>query len=152
MVKILPTWRVLKRCKGVLPCGGSDAARRAMALVSGPRRTKTEGSTNIDRCNWLCLHLDYIINELKSYGVEIFVTDPHAGSEEAMHEYGVAVLPWADLPQADAIVAAVAHKEYAALSMGDVAAKLRPGGAFIDVKAAFDAQRIRAAGFRLWRL
>ena len=93
-----------------------------------------------------------IINELKSYGVEILVTDPHAGSEEAMHEYGVAVLPWAHLPQADAIVAAVAHKEYAALSMGDIAAKLRPGGAFIDVKAAFDAQRIRAAGFRLWRL
>ena len=93
-----------------------------------------------------------IINELQSYGVEIYVTDPQAGSEEAMREYGIAVLPWADLPQADAIVAAVAHKEYAALSVDDMAAKLRAGGAFIDVKAAFDAQGIKAAGFRLWRL
>ena len=31
-----PRNRVLKRCKGVLPCGRSDAARRAYALDSGP--------------------------------------------------------------------------------------------------------------------
>jgi UDP-N-acetyl-D-galactosamine dehydrogenase len=30
-----------------------------------------------------------IINELQSYGVEVFVTDPQAEAEEAMHEYGV---------------------------------------------------------------
>ena len=31
------TSRALSRCKGVLPCGRSDAARRDYALVSGPR-------------------------------------------------------------------------------------------------------------------
>ena len=93
-----------------------------------------------------------IINELKTYGVEVFVTDPQAESEEAVHEYGVPLLPWADLPRADAIVAAVAHKEFAALSMEDFGKKLVKGGAFIDVKAAFDATAIRAAGYKLWRL
>jgi UDP-N-acetyl-D-galactosamine dehydrogenase len=93
-----------------------------------------------------------IINELKTYGVEIFVTDPQAESEHALEEYGVPLLPWADMPQADAIVAAVAHDEFATLSMADFAAKLVPGGAFIDVKAAFNREAIQGAGYSLWRL
>ena len=93
-----------------------------------------------------------IINELKSYGVEVYVTDPQAKSDEAVHEYGVPLLPWEELPRADAIVAAVAHKEFASLSMEDFGKKLVEGGAFIDVKAAFDAKTIEAAGYRLWRL
>jgi UDP-N-acetyl-D-galactosamine dehydrogenase len=93
-----------------------------------------------------------IINELRTYGVEIHVTDPQATSEEAMHEYGVPLVSWDELPRADAIVAAVAHREYAALSMEDFGKKLVKGGAFIDVKAAFDQQAIRAAGYKLWRL
>jgi UDP-N-acetyl-D-glucosamine/UDP-N-acetyl-D-galactosamine dehydrogenase len=93
-----------------------------------------------------------IINELKTYGVEVFVTDPQAESDEAVHEYGVPLLSWADLPRADAIVAAVAHKEFAALTMEDFSKKLVKGGAFIDVKAAFDRDAIRDAGYKLWRL
>jgi UDP-N-acetyl-D-galactosamine dehydrogenase len=93
-----------------------------------------------------------IINELKSYGVEVFVTDPRAKSDEAMHEYGVSLLPWADLPRADAIVAAVAHREFAELTVEDFGKKLIRGGAFIDVKAAFDSSAIEGAGYKLWRL
>ncbi len=93
-----------------------------------------------------------IINELKTYGVEVFVTDPQADAEEAMHEYGVQLLPWDSLPRADAIVAAVSHREYASLSVEDLGKKLVKGGAFIDVKAAFDLQALRSAGYRVWRL
>ena len=93
-----------------------------------------------------------IINELKTYGVEVFVTDAQAEVEEAMHEYGVRLLSWDELPRADAIVAAVAHKEYEALSMEDIGKKLVKGGAFIDVKAAFDQTEITSAGYKLWRL
>ena len=93
-----------------------------------------------------------IINELKSYGVEVHVSDPQAEVDEAMHEYGVALTPFEDLPRADAIVAAVAHREYAELSVDDFARKLVQGGAFIDVKAAFDAKALGAAGLRVWRL
>ncbi len=93
-----------------------------------------------------------IVAELKTYGVEVFVTDPQARADEAMAEYGVALLPWSELPQADAIVAAVAHREFAALSVADFSPRLVAGGAFIDVKAAFDAAALKAAGFRVWRL
>jgi UDP-N-acetyl-D-glucosamine/UDP-N-acetyl-D-galactosamine dehydrogenase len=93
-----------------------------------------------------------IIRELESYGVDIFVTDPQAEVEEAMHEYGVRLLPWDQLPKADAIVAAVSHREFTGLGVQALQSKLVKGGAFIDVKAAFPQDELRAAGFRLWRL
>ncbi|RZI61095.1 MAG: nucleotide sugar dehydrogenase [Rubrivivax sp.] len=93
-----------------------------------------------------------IIHELQSYGVEVLVTDPAAEAEEAMHEYGVRLHAYDDLPRADAIVAAVAHREYKALSADELAAKLVEGGAFIDVKAAFNGDKLRAAGLKVWRL
>jgi len=93
-----------------------------------------------------------IINELRSYGVEVFVTDAQADVEEAMHEYDVKLLPLGDLPRADAVVAAVSHQEYASLGVEDLGKMLVKGGAFIDVKASFDAQALRQAGYRVWRL
>ena len=93
-----------------------------------------------------------IINELRSYGIEVFVTDTQAEPDEAMHEYGVALLPLHQLPRADAIVAAVAHREYASLGVDALGMLLVPGGAFIDVKATFDAKALRAGGYRVWRL
>jgi hypothetical protein len=93
-----------------------------------------------------------IIRDLQSDGVDVFVTDPQADLAEAMHEYGVQRLGWNDLPCADAVVAAVAHREYAGLSVEDFGKKMVKGGAFIDVKAAFDAATFAAAGYRVWRL
>ena len=93
-----------------------------------------------------------IIRELQTYGVEVHVTDPTADPAEALHEYGLKLETFAELPRADAVVAAVAHRAYKALSLEDLARKMVKGGAFIDVKAAFNAASITAAGYRLWRL
>lgn len=93
-----------------------------------------------------------VINELKSYRVEVFAHDPWADPEEAMHEYGVRLMKWEDLPRADAIVAAVSHRELLALPVEDIQKKLIKGGAFVDVKACFDEQALAGAGIRVWRL
>ena len=93
-----------------------------------------------------------IIEELKAYGAEVFVHDPEADPEEAMHEYGVRLLQWADLPRADAIVAAVAHKQYKALGAEDVCRKVIKGGCLIDVKSGFDQSALEAVGLKVWRL
>jgi UDP-N-acetyl-D-glucosamine/UDP-N-acetyl-D-galactosamine dehydrogenase len=93
-----------------------------------------------------------IIRELKSYGVEVHVTDPQAEVEEAMHEYGVALVPWGQLPVAEAIVAAVPHQELLAMGQATLTQKLVKGGTFIDVKAAFDMVALRDAGYKVWRL
>jgi len=93
-----------------------------------------------------------IIHELQTYGVDVFVCDPQAEVDEAMHEYGVRLLPFDELPRADAIVAAVSHREFVAMGVDDFSRKLVKGGAFIDVKAAFDPEALLGAGYRLWRL
>jgi UDP-N-acetyl-D-galactosamine dehydrogenase len=69
-----------------------------------------------------------------------------------MHEYRVRRFSWEDLPRADAIVAAVSHREFAALSPEDLGQKRVKGGCFIDVKAAFDAASLEQAGIKVWRL
>jgi UDP-N-acetyl-D-galactosamine dehydrogenase len=50
-----------------------------------------------------------IVRELESFGVEVAVHDPLADADEAMREYGIRLLAWDALPQADALVLAVAH-------------------------------------------
>ncbi len=93
-----------------------------------------------------------IINELKSYGIDILVHEPVGDSKEAKHEYGVNLSAWDDLPQADAIVAAVAHEEFLNRPLSDFLGKLKKGGAFIDVKSKFDVKALRDAGLVVWRL
>ena len=93
-----------------------------------------------------------VIEELKSYGVEVFVHDPAAGEEEALRECGVQLQTWEALPRADALIAAVAHRPFLELSAEDLQRKLVKGGCFIDVKACFDRKRLEAAGMRVWRL
>lgn len=93
-----------------------------------------------------------VINELQSFGVEVQVHDPVADPAEARHEYGVELEPWDALPQADAVVVAVAHRSLVEKPLSDHFAKIVPGGCFIDIKSQFDKTAIRNAGFTLWRL
>ena len=93
-----------------------------------------------------------IVHELESYGVEVFLHDPVADPEEAKHEYGLTLTPWDELPQADAIILAVAHNEYAQTDLKRMLSKVIQGGSFIDVKGKFDRAALEAEGLRVWRL
>lgn len=93
-----------------------------------------------------------IIHELESFGVDVDVHDPLASKAEALHEYNVKLSDWDDLPVADAIILAVAHKEFMDKPFSDYQQKIVDGGCFIDVKSKFDQQALRAAGFCVWRL
>ena len=93
-----------------------------------------------------------IITELEAYGCEVLVHDPEGDPEEALREYGVTLSRWDDLPRADAIVAAVAHKSYRRLTTAEIACKAVAKGCFIDVKSGFDAGALEAAGLHVWRL
>lgn len=73
--------------------------------------------------------------------------------KEARQEYGINLSAWDALPDnADAIVAVVSHDEYAKRPVGDLLAKLKPHGVFIDIKSAYPQVIIEAAGYKLWRL
>lgn len=93
-----------------------------------------------------------VIRELRSYGVDVRVYDPVTIPADARHEYGIEITSWEQLPVADAIVVAVAHKEFLRRDIADYRKKLVPNGCFVDVKAQFDPAMLRAAGLNVWRL
>lgn len=58
-----------------------------------------------------------IIREVQEYGVEVTVTDPHALKTEVLREYGIKMTDYPS-DKYDAIVIAVAHKQYLHLDNG----------------------------------
>lgn len=94
-----------------------------------------------------------LVKELSEFGCEIHVNDPQVESEQALSQYGIKLSEWSHLPHnSDAIIAAVPHDEYIMQSVAKLLGPLKPGGVFIDVKSAFLAEDIIAAGACLWRL
>ena len=93
-----------------------------------------------------------VIAELQSYGVEVFTHDPWADPKEALDRYGVRLFDWSELPRAEAVVAAVSHREFLSLPAARIREKLTENGCFIDVKASFDDQALVQEGIRVWRL
>lgn len=93
-----------------------------------------------------------VIRELQSYGIKVHVHDPIADGDECLHEYGIGLTAWNDLPQAAAVIAAVAHQPYKDMGLPALLSKLQPSGVFSDVKSAYDPSAVLEAGHALWRL
>ena len=93
-----------------------------------------------------------VIAELRAYGVEVFVHDPGASADEARQEYGLELMAWETPPKADAAIVAVAHKSLVSKPQSDYLNKVKGEGCFIDVKSEFDADKLIAAGIKVWRL
>lgn len=93
------------------------------------------------------------IQELRTYGVEIFVHDPIADIVQTKNEYNIDLLTWDKLPTADALIVAVAHDDFIQKPISTYLQKLKGGkGCFIDVKAKFDAAALIKNGVCVWRL
>ncbi len=78
-----------------------------------------------------------IINELKTYQVDVHIVDPHADYNEMLHEYKVELKKQSD-DDYDAIVVAVNHKEYLGLNEFYFKGIMKHGkGVFVDVKGIY---------------
>jgi UDP-N-acetyl-D-galactosamine dehydrogenase len=75
-----------------------------------------------------------------------------ADPEEALHEYGVTLLPLDQLKPCDALVAAVAHQEYRTLSIDKLCGLMKETPLIMDVKGVYDRASMENANIRLWRL
>ena len=93
-----------------------------------------------------------LIRELETYGLHVSVHDPFANSLEVHDEYGIKLTDWSELPQADALVLAVAHGEYLVRSPSEYKRMAFGKCAFVDVKSKFDASTFQDMGFEVWRL
>ena len=94
-----------------------------------------------------------LVKELQEFGCEVYVHDPLANPEQALHEYGIVLRDWHQLPQnADAIVATVPHIEYTIQPVAKLLTPLKHGGVFVDIKSSYIPEAIAATGACLWRL
>ena len=93
-----------------------------------------------------------IIEELREYCCDVVVHDPMAASKDAQHEYGVELVEWSQLSAVDAVILAVPHKQYKALSVADFKAILAEDGIIIDVKSVLDRAELEQEKIDVWRL
>lgn len=97
-----------------------------------------------------------IIRELSEYGVIATVSDPIADPDEADRLYGIRFTPLKDIRDADAIILAVAHSDYKALSIEDFNRMYRqdPNNkkVMIDIKGVLDRRMCMTEGHHYWSL
>lgn len=77
-----------------------------------------------------------VIDELKSFGVNVEVHDPFASSDEINHEYGFTLIPEIT-GKYDAVVVAVNHSEYLELKEDYFRNLLTEKGLLVDVKGIY---------------
>ncbi len=94
-----------------------------------------------------------IINELKDYGSSVIIHDPHASAEEAYHQYGLKLQPLNQIRGVDAVILAVAHREYQELGLRKIAALCSDGDSpVVDVKGMFSHEEAKKLNINYWRL
>jgi len=93
-----------------------------------------------------------IIEELKEYGVNLIVHDPLADPKEVKEEYGVELVDLETVQNVDALVFAVAHKEFVKSSKEEWFKRFADGKkVLMDLKGIFDKKEFDS-DFVYWRL
>ena len=97
-----------------------------------------------------------IINRLKEYKIDPIVSDPWADTTVAKQEYGVDLVPFENLPEADCVIIAVGHNEFRSMSTMQLKSLFKDSSddekVLIDVKSLYRLDELKASGMRYWRL
>lgn len=89
-----------------------------------------------------------VVSELKSFAVNVDITDPYADPDEFFHEYGFTVMKQ---PQGlyDAVIITVSHHEYTSLTEEYFSRILNKNGIIADLKGIY---KNRIQSFIYWSL
>lgn len=117
-----------------------------------------------------------VINELKEYGMNTVIVDPVADKENLLDLYGIRLHEIGDVKNVDAIIFAVPHEEFKAISLENIKGLYNPicntpapasnEGIFVtsngktkehkyvlaDLKGIFDWKEAESMGYLYWRL
>lgn len=98
-----------------------------------------------------------IIKELDEYGIEVVVADSQANKKEVKDYYGIELYAIKDIKDVDAVVMAVAHSDYAKLSLDCIKEMysdkyVNSKYVFIDVKSVYDKNEAVDKNYMYWRL
>ena len=134
--------RVARECmRALLQRGCSEPTVTILGMTFKEDVPDTRNSRVID-----------IARELGRVGLSVQVHDPIALPEETAHEHKLALTPFDQLKPADAVILAVAHKDYVAGGWPLIAKLLKGGqGIVLDVKSKLDRAQ-KPKEIDLWRL
>lgn len=97
-----------------------------------------------------------IVNELNEYGINPALVDPQADIDEAKHEYGIDFVSFDSIKEMDAIILAVAHKEFENLSIEDIDKLFKnvpnEKRVLLDLKGLLNRKEYEQRGYTYWRL
>ncbi len=83
-----------------------------------------------------------VINEFRNYDAKVDVYDPWVDIDEARHEYGLELAPDLRPGTYDAIILAVAHRQFIAMGPAALRALGKPGCVLFDVKQALPREAV----------
>lgn len=92
-----------------------------------------------------------IVREFLKFGCTVLAHDPYASPEGLLQSHGIAVLPWDELKELDAVVVIVPHKFYIQEQGEEIFKVIKKDGIFIDVKSAFNRDYL-AKTVQYWSL
>lgn len=95
-----------------------------------------------------------IYKELGEYGITPIVVDPAADADEAKRLYGITFGTMEDVKDMDAVLVAVAHKDFLKLTREDISAFYRASRkqkVLLDIKGLFDRKEYQEE-YLYWRL
>ena len=96
-----------------------------------------------------------IYKELGEYGIPPIVVDPAADADEAKRLYGITFDTMDAVKNMDAVIVAVAHKEFLSLDKEKISAFFDPNHSkkvFMDIKGLFDRKEYLTEDYIYWRL
>jgi UDP-N-acetyl-D-galactosamine dehydrogenase len=134
--------RIARECvRLLLRRGASDATVTVLGLTFKEDVPDIRNSKVVD-----------IVRELRSFGIKVQVHDPMAAPEEARRECGIDLVAATALRPADAVILAVAHRDFVCRGWPLVTGLLKKeSGVVLDVKGRLD-RAARPVGIELWRL
>lgn len=94
-----------------------------------------------------------IIREFQEYSIDCKVIDPIASEKEVEDVYGIKLNKFEELYDLDAVIIAVAHKEYKALSIDNLTELCKDDKSIvIDIKGMFNEKITEELGINYWSL
>lgn len=98
-----------------------------------------------------------IVKTLQSMGINPIVADPHASPQAVKYEYGIELVDYRDIHDADCIILAVAHREFICQDFSLISNMFKPSlrhceQIFLDVKSVYKKDLLDEYGCTYWRL
>ncbi len=121
---------------------GKDVAKSRVLVMGATFKENVEDIRNSKVAD--------VIQELKNFSVNVDIVDPHADSDELLHEYGFRLTANDDVrTDYDAVIVAVGHKPYAAKDEAYFQSITAENAVLVDIKGLY---RNRMKDLHYWSL